>query len=77
MGRNNPKNIKAHNDKLHKEQDKEKVLVMVNLRNRAVDYTLPAALANSNWTNGLSSGNVALTNKVTLQPYAYLVLKNQ
>ena len=24
MGRNNPKNIKAHNDKLHKEQDKEK-----------------------------------------------------
>lgn len=24
MGRNNPKNIKAHNDKLHKEKDKEK-----------------------------------------------------
>jgi hypothetical protein len=24
MGRNNPKNIKAHNDKLHKEQSKEK-----------------------------------------------------
>jgi hypothetical protein len=24
MGRNNPKNIKAHNDKLHKAQEKEK-----------------------------------------------------
>ena len=24
MGRNNPKNIKAHNDKLHKEQEKAK-----------------------------------------------------
>lgn len=24
MGINNPKNIKAHNDKLHKAQDKEK-----------------------------------------------------
>jgi len=24
MGRNNPKNIKIHNDKLHKEQDKAK-----------------------------------------------------
>jgi hypothetical protein len=24
MGRNNPKNIKAHNDKLRKEQNKEK-----------------------------------------------------
>ena len=25
MGRNNAKNIKVHNDKLHKAQDKEKV----------------------------------------------------
>ena len=25
MGRNNAKNIKTHNDKLHKTQDKEKV----------------------------------------------------
>ena len=25
MGRNNAKNIKTHNDKLHKAQDKEKV----------------------------------------------------
>ena len=24
MGRNNPENIKIHNDKLHKEQDKAK-----------------------------------------------------
>lgn len=24
MGRNNPQNIKKHNDKLHKEQDKAK-----------------------------------------------------
>ena len=27
MGRNNAKNIKTHNDKLHKSQDKEKVKV--------------------------------------------------
>ena len=26
MGRNNAKNIKAHNDKLHKAQDKEKAI---------------------------------------------------
>jgi len=25
MGRNNERNIKKHNDKLHKEQDKEKI----------------------------------------------------
>ncbi|MBC7886463.1 MAG: alpha-glucosidase C-terminal domain-containing protein [Ferruginibacter sp.] len=60
-----------------KEGDKEKVFVMVNLRNRAVDYTLPAALSNSSWINGLNGGNMTLTNKITLQPYSYLVLKNQ
>ncbi len=59
-----------------KEQDKEKVFVMVNIRNKAVEYTLPAALTNTSWTNGLSGGTVALTTKVTLQPYAYIVLKN-
>jgi hypothetical protein len=60
-----------------KEQEKEKVFILVNIRNKAVEYSLPAALANTNWTNGLNSGNVALTTKVTLQPYAYMVLKNQ
>jgi hypothetical protein len=29
MGRNNPKNIKAHNNKLHKEQSKEKAKKIV------------------------------------------------
>jgi hypothetical protein len=29
MGRNNPKNIKIHNDKLHKEQDKAKAKKVV------------------------------------------------
>ncbi len=60
-----------------KEQEKEKVFVLVNIRNKAVEYSLPTALANTNWTNGLSSGNVALTTKVILQPYSYMVLKNQ
>lgn len=33
MGRNNPKNIKAHNDKLHKEQSKEKAKKMLEQKN--------------------------------------------
>ncbi len=60
-----------------KEQDKEKVFVIVNIRNSTVDYTLPATLVNTTWTDALNSGNVTLTNTVKLQPYAYLVLKNQ
>jgi glycosidase len=59
-----------------KELDKEKVFVMVNVRNKVVDYTLPAALANSSWTDAMYNSKVTLTNKVTLQPYTYLVLTN-
>jgi glycosidase len=60
-----------------KELDKEKVFVIVNARNKAVDYTLPAALANTSWTDAMNSTKVTLAGKVTLQPYTYLVLSNQ
>ncbi len=55
----------------------EKVLVLVNIRNRAVDYILPAGIANTTWTDALYAGNVSLAGKFTLQPNAYLILKNQ
>lgn len=60
-----------------KEGDGEKVFVLVNLRNKAVDYTLPSAFANSTWTNALSSENTTLSTKLTLPASGYLVLKNQ
>lgn len=59
-----------------KEQDNEKVLVMVNLRNKPVDYVMPAAFVNSTWTDGLNGGSVALTQQVTLPAYAYMILKS-
>jgi glycosidase len=58
-----------------KELTNEKIFVMVNLRNNPVNYTLPSALANTTWTDAINTGNVTLTDKVTLQPYSYLVLK--
>jgi glycosidase len=60
-----------------KELDKEKDFVIVNVRNKTVDYTLPASLSNTSWTDAMYSSKVTLTNKVTLQPYTYLVLTNQ
>jgi len=60
-----------------KEQGSEKDFVMVNLRDKTVNYTLPSALANTTWIDALNTGNVTLTNTVSLQPYTYLVLKNQ
>ncbi|MES2776817.1 MAG: alpha-amylase family glycosyl hydrolase [Bacteroidota bacterium] len=58
-----------------KQLDNEKVMVLINLRNKVSEYTLPAAQANSAWTDGINGGNVTLTTKVSLQPYAYLILK--
>ena len=53
----------------------EKVLVISNLRNGIINYTLPAALANTAWTDVMNGGSVTLTTQLSLQPYTYLVLK--
>lgn len=59
-----------------READGQKVLVIVNLRNAAQNYTLPAALANSNWKNAFDGTAVALQQQVSLTPYQYIVLSN-
>ncbi|MCB2409629.1 alpha-amylase family glycosyl hydrolase [Hymenobacter lucidus] len=53
----------------------EQALVLVNVRNTATTYTLPAALANSTWTNALQGGSVTLNTQVQLPAYGYIVLK--
>ncbi len=60
-----------------KQQANEKVVVVANLRNKAIDYPVPSALANTSWTDAIKGGNVRLKGNVTLQPYSYLVLKNK
>lgn len=58
-----------------KTQGSETVLVLVNMRNTSITYTLPSALANTTWTDGLNGGTINLTTQTTLQPYAYTILK--
>jgi cyclomaltodextrinase len=53
----------------------DQALVLVNVRNAPITYTVPAALANTTWTNALQSGTYALGSQVTLPPYGYVVLK--
>jgi glycosidase len=59
-----------------KTEGAEKVLVMVNLRNKPVTYAVPATLANTSWKDAFNSAETTLKNAVNLKPYAYLVLKN-
>ncbi len=57
-----------------KESGGKKVLVIANLRNRAINYVLPDDLVNSTWKNALRPGNTALKRKLILKPYAYFVM---
>ena len=51
------------------------VLVISNMRNSVINYTLPTALANTTWTDAMNTGSVSLGTAITLQPYTYMVLK--
>lgn len=53
----------------------EEVLVISNLRNKNIDYTLPSVVANSKWIDAMMGGVVDLSAKVSLAPYSYLVFK--
>lgn len=49
--------------------------IICNLRNSSINFALPAAVANSTWSDGFTGNPVSLTSQVTLTPYSYLVLK--
>jgi len=53
----------------------DQALVLVNVRNRPVQYAVPAALANSSWTNALQGGAYSVGSSVTLPAYGYVVLR--
>ena len=51
------------------------VLVLVNARNTAQTFNIPAGLQNSTWTNGLTNASVTLGTQYNFAAYGYLVLK--
>ena len=57
-----------------KEEAGKKVLVVSNLRDKVINYTLPSGLSNTAWVDVMSGEKVALTEQLTLQPYSYFVL---
>jgi glycosidase len=54
----------------------DEVLVMVNVRNATINYTIPEALANTSWKNALDSTDITLNTGYSFSPYEYLILKN-
>jgi glycosidase len=54
----------------------ENAFVVVNMRNVAETYNVPATLANSTWKNAFDGSDVTVGTSITLQPYQYIVLHN-
>lgn len=59
-----------------KEVGSEKVLVLSNLRNKAVNYTIPTDLLKAKWKNAFTGEKLMVGSTVELQPYGYLVMEN-
>jgi glycosidase len=53
------------------------VLVLVNLRNTTINYTVPAALQNSSWRDVLAGSAVNIGSQLSLQPFEYEILGKQ
>lgn len=51
------------------------VLVLVNATNTNVSFSLPAALQNTKWTNGLTGKEVDLATQTNFGAYNYLILR--
>jgi glycosidase len=55
----------------------ETVLVIANTRNKVINYSLAPGLQNTTWNDAINAGStVSLQTNLSLQPYAYEVLKN-
>lgn len=54
----------------------EEVLVMVNVRARAIDYTLPASLKDTSWQDAFTNEDYDFADVVSLEPFSYLILKH-
>ena len=51
------------------------VLVLVNTKNTAESFTVPTALQNTTWTDGLSGAIVTFSTTYSIPAYGYVALK--
>lgn len=59
-----------------KEKDAEKVLVLSNMRNKQISYSVPKVLLNTVWKDAFTGNTYKMNTILALAPYTCLVLKN-
>ncbi len=59
-----------------KEAGADKVLVISNLRNKSINFSVPPNVAATSWKDAFTGSNKKLNSSINLEPYSYIVLKN-
>lgn len=59
-----------------KESGTEKVMILSNLRDKKIQYTVPSKLINTKWKNAFTANETQLKTVMTLEPYSWIILKN-
>jgi glycosidase len=57
-----------------KKSGTDDVLILINARNSVQNYSIPAALQNTTWTDGFTNASATLSTQLSFQPYGYMVL---
>lgn len=55
--------------------ENQEVLVLINTRDKEIEYTLPAGIQNTAWTNTQNSEAVTLGSTLTLQAFEFLIFE--
>ena len=58
-----------------KQESGKKVLVVANLRDKVINYTIPSQLANTRWVDVMNGEKITLNGSLTLQPYSYFIFQ--
>jgi len=76
VARTGQNTVFQHNDVVcfKKILDSDEILVIVNVRNSILNFSIPSVLENTTWTDVMTGNALTFSNSITLQPYQYFIL---
>lgn len=61
---------------IQKNYNSESVVVIANVRNTTINFTIPLSLQNSTWINAITGESITLQSTLSLPAYDYLLMTN-
>ncbi len=58
-----------------KSYNNDDVVIIINMRNTAINYTVPTEINNKSWIDVMTQSNITLSGQLSLDPYEFYILK--